>query len=133
MRKIKLIYVTQNCSSTNECMQHIYTIVRTKAQARAYINKLIYIKYQHHYELWCDVHNENKDDVNTFYKYLGVIQENPFDDYTTVTYKYSLDGICSVLRMMGGCVPLDLWYEPDAEIQNYLDVNGIEQKEKENS
>lgn len=131
MRKIKLFFVTDNCDTIGECLNNVHTVVKDKHQARVYLNNLIYFNKQSHYERWCEIHNEKSDDLDTFYRYLDILGEDPFSEYKIFSMKFPVDKLCSMLRQLTGCVPLGLYYEPEDELQYFFKQYGNEQKNDE--
>lgn len=117
MKKIKLYFVTPYTGDTTNALNHIYTVVSDMRQARTYINKRVFLEHENHFRVWCDLHNRNPEDLNTFYDYIDIRYGNdsPYNDYDIIPVTYKVDDLCSVFRKLSSIKPLGLYYESNLE------------------
>lgn len=122
--KIKMYFVTKNLPKLDECLDHLYTVVKNEKQAREYIDRNIYQQHYVHFSAWCEFRNKDVDDINNFYEYIKTrykdCDESPYDDFKIIKLKYSKDALLSIIRTLSGCVPVNASYETDEEIQIFL-------------
>ncbi len=122
MKKVKLFFVTKNKPTTDECLDNVYTIVKNKSDAREYINKVIFSEHKNHFNLWCELHNKNCNDLQTFYDYIETrydYESNPYNDFKVITLKYDIKDLCSILRILSYFKPVGASYETQNEVDAY--------------
>lgn len=130
MRKIKVYAVCKNCETKDKSLANIYTILAKKKQALEYTLCRLYIEYQPHFNSWCELHNKDSSLIDTFKEYMAKVYNNePYNDFVIISLSYDKPSLCSLLRMLSGCIPVGASYEFDEEINKFIKNNQKQTKE----
>ena len=127
MKKIKVYAVCKNCGTRDESLKNIYTILEKKKQALEYTLEYtlcrLHIEYQSHFDAWCELHNEDSSLVDTFKRYMEKVHNNePYNDFVIISLLYDKKSLCSLLRILSGCIPVGASYELDEEVTKFLEM-----------
>ncbi len=127
MKKVKLYFITPYTEDRNESLKQPYTVVSDMRQARTYINMRVFLENQEHFKMWCDLHNKNFNDLNTFYNYIDIRygDDSPYNKYDVIPVVYKVNDLCGMLRTIAGVEPLGLYYESDIEKEYFNKQNGV--------
>ena len=102
------------------------TISRTEKMCREYVYRLAKLENLDHFNMWCNLHNYEASD-ELFNKYL--IDTERLLDFKIIKIKYSLNDICSLLRILMECQPIGCSYESVIEQQDFLNCLNEEIKD----
>ena len=91
---ITLYFLTNNYDKDDRGFplnMYVYTVAENEMQCEEYLNKMLYIKYKSHYKLWCDCHNQDPKNIESWEQYKGtVLLDEIEEDYLIVQYKYQV-------------------------------------------
>lgn len=110
-RKLKF-YAVADVKETSKFL----TIVNTKKEAFEFGNKYLKLLHIDHFKRWCEVHNLNEHDDDSWHIYfLTVLTDEERQQLKIYKAVYKVREIASILRMFGGCNPLGCSFDTTSE------------------
>lgn len=98
----------------------VYTVTTKMSECQEYLEKLLYWKNLDHFKLWCNLHEKDINDKESWGEYALNLQEQ-MEEYTILKYKVEIPFIAQIFRMFNDCTPLDCSYETDIERKYFLE------------
>lgn len=95
----------------------IYTLTTTKKEAEEYINKRLFLENQEDFDSWCFYHKVPENERDSYWPQYFNKRLSPEKklQYTYFKAYYTLDEVCSMIRMFCGCQPIGCSYDTDYE------------------
>ena len=101
---IKIYHVTKKMPTIQQCLDETVYLAKNLEDAQKWVyNKILSDNYTH-FTLWCNLHNEDLTDRETFERYLDGLygNESPFDEYSIVWCKYKKNTLIDIFNQLAG-------------------------------
>lgn len=93
----------------------VHTITATKDQCLEYVEKYSRIKYQQHFDSWCDCHNIKDHDEIAWRLYCRNVLSEIMEDVYFKKRIYSIEEVAEIFRSVNKYVPIGCSYESSIE------------------